>query len=364
MWLVIFGIMGIAVLIGGIYMIVAVSKFPGIIKLSKQRKVVSLLVSFLILALLFAAFTYFTSITNAAVILLHFILFMAVFSLVAFIYRKATHTKTIHYLHGWLAILACTVYLIVAYILCQNVWLKEYDLSSDKLDGELKIAFFADSHMGTTFDGEGFIKELKKIEAQNPDILLIPGDFIDDETTHADMIKACAALGDFKSRYGVFFSFGNHDRGYYRDENSDFDEHDLINELQKNGVHVLIDQYELIDDRFYVVGREDASYDRKSASEVVEGLEDKYIIVLDHEPNDYDAEAATSMDLVLSGHTHGGQLFPITYLGELFGVNDNTYGYERRNDTDFIVTSGISDWAILFKTGTKSEYVIINVNGK
>ena len=98
-------------------------------------------------------------------------------------------------------------------------------------------------------------------------------------------------------------------------------------------------------------------------SELMKGIpSDSYNIVLDHEPNDYDSEAAANADLVVSGHTHGGQLFPVTYVGEWFGINDATYGYERRKNTDFIVTSGISDWEILFKTGTKSEYVIINID--
>ena len=57
----------------------------------------------------------------------------------------------------------------------------------------------------------------------------------------------------------------------------------------------------------------------------------------------------------------GGQVFPVTYVGEWFDINDNTYGYERRGNTDFVITSGISDWEILFKTGTKAEYVIINI---
>ena len=91
---------------------------------------------------------------------------------------------------------------------------------------------------------------------------------------------------------------------------------------------------------------------------------DKYIIVLDHEPNDYNNEAATSADLVLSGHTHGGQLFPVTLLVDWFNINDRTYGYEKRNGTEFIVTSGISDGQIIFKTGTKSEYVIIDISQK
>ena len=64
---------------------------------------------------------------------------------------------------------------------------------------------------------------------------------------------------------------------------------------------------------------------------------------------------------MVSGHTHGGQFFPVTYVGEWIGANDRTYGHEKRNGTDFIVTSGISCWELPFKTGTKSEYVIIDV---
>ena len=82
---------------------------------------------------------------------------------------------------------------------------------------------------------------------------------------------------------------------------------------------------------------------------------------MDHQPTDYANEAAAGVDLVLSGHTHGGQLFPVNHVGDWFGINDRTYGYERRNNTDFIVTSGISCWEIKFKTGTKSEFVIIDL---
>lgn len=106
----------------------------------------------------------------------------------------------------------------------------------------------------------------------------------------------------------------------------------------------------------------DTYENRAEISELTNGLDtNKYMIVLDHQPNDYAGEAEAEVDLVLSGHTHGGQLFPATYVGEWLGMNDKTYGYEKRGSTDFIVTSGISDWEILFKMGTKSEYTVITV---
>ena len=63
--------------------------------------------------------------------------------------------------------------------------------------------------------------------------------------------------------------------------------------------------------------------------------------------------------------THGGQLIPLVQLIRWFHLHgdDAVYGQERRGDTDFLVTSGISDWAILFKTGCRSEYVMIEIQG-
>lgn len=81
---------------------------------------------------------------------------------------------------------------------------------------------------------------------------------------------------------------------------------------------------------------------------------------------DYEAQKDANVDLVLSGHTHGGQLFPLMTIENHSNIaeDDRVYGYEKRENTNFIVTSGISDWAIKFKTSCKSEYLIINIDGQ
>ena len=139
----------------------------------------------------------------------------------------------------------------------------------------------------------------------------------------------------------------------------------MLGELEKNKVHILRDEAELVGGSFYVVGRKDKNdMDRMSLEDLIKENKldlNKYTVVMDHQPNDYAAEAETGVDLVVSGHTHGGQLLPVTKVGEWIGANDRTYGTETRDKTTFVVTSGISSWEIWFKTGTKSEFAVIDI---
>lgn len=167
-----------------------------------------------------------------------------------------------------------------------------------------------------------------------------------------------------------YFAFGNHDKGFHNPAIRGFTGADLINELTKNGVRVLQDETVILNSAVYIVGRNDLSElqrggSRLSMQKLTQGLDkSKFIIVMDHQPADYNNQVQSGADLVLSGHTHGGQLWPLNKVGEWIGANDRTYGYERRLLTDFIVTSGLSDWSIKFKTGTKSEFVIINLKSE
>ena len=107
-----------------------------------------------------------------------------------------------------------------------------------------------------------------------------------------DMIGACKALGTLQTTYGVYYVFGNHDRGYYSAEYRGYNGEDLVNELEKNGVIVLEDEAVLLDQRFYIIGREDRSEEemgrgRASAAELIQDLDlDKYMIVLVHQPGE------------------------------------------------------------------------------
>ncbi len=362
-WLIILAVVLGVTGLGIGYCAACVGRFGLVRKLSGGKARRRRLLSLGLIALGFAVLTLLFSLVNAMVIFLHLVLFLLLFGLLFRVLRRLSGRESKIYWQGWLALGLTLLWLTGGYVLCHRVWKTEYLLQSEKPVGTMKIALIADSHIGTTFDGEGFASQLRTIEEQKPDLLVIAGDFVDDSSRKEDLLRACRALQEADFPYGVWFAYGNHDRGYggFRD----FSAEELEAALRDSGVHILADETAAVDGRLLLAGRRDRSMGpRKSMEELLDGADrDLYILVLDHEPNDYDSEADSPADLVLSGHSHGGQLIPITYVGEWFGLLDRTYGYERRQGTDFIVTSGISDWELLFKTGTRSEYVIITVEG-
>ena len=364
MWLMILGLVMVSFVLGVIYLVKKISNFGLIKKLSKNKKSLKELISFIFILVVFLLLRFTLSLVNAIIILLHVALFFIIYGLIFRLIKKKEKKEYKYYYQGWFSLFTVVIYLSIGFYLCHNVWQTNYVVNTNKKIEHLRIALIADSHIGTTFDGEGFKKYAKKIEKEKPDMIVIAGDYVDDSTKKKDLIEVTKALGKIKTKYGIFYSYGNHDAGYFNKR--DFTKEDLDEVLKKNDITILADEVKEIDG-IYIIGRKDKSLgNRKEIKDLVDDLDkDKYKIVIDHEPNDYENESKSEVDLVLSGHTHGGQLFPISQVGGLFfKANDRTYGYERRNKTDFIVTSGISDWELDFKTGTKSEYVIIDVKQK
>ena len=366
MWLIIFGVSILLGIAGALYLSGKIGKISFFSNMENRTlaRILSLLATVAIAGLLCVVF----DVTNTIVLVMHFAAFLLVGDLAGYIIRKAGSADFRQGVMDSIVLVLCVIYLCVGWVLMHGMWETDYTLSTDKSVGSLRIVQIADSHIGTGFSGKGFKEKLDKIQATDPDILVITGDFVDDSTQKQDMLDACDALKGFKTKYGIFFVLGNHDYGYYASSKRGYSGDELLDQLRSVGVNVLLDESVLVDDRFYVIGRRDAGYggsSRESAAELVADLDkEKYMIMLDHQPTDYEAEEASGVDLVLSGHTHGGQLWPLEYIQPLMSENDNVRGHERRNGTDFIVTDGISDWAIYFRTGCRSEFVVIDVNGK
>jgi predicted MPP superfamily phosphohydrolase len=334
----------------------------------KNHPKIRILLAYLFGLVLFLICDFSLGFVNAMVCAIYMAMSFFICNILFAIIKKFRKKDFRYYYSGWIAIILCTSALSIGWWQDHNIWLTNYTLTTDKPNSDLKIVWFADSHIGTTFKSDGFAKHMQTIQNQNPDIVFIVGDYVDDETSKEDMIKSTKTLGELKTKYGIYFVFGNHDKGYYGSDYRGFSSDDLIKELSKNNIKILQDETVLIDNRIQIIGRKDyssAKHNRQSRTplkELSQNLDkNKYTIILDHQPVEQSQTSNTFVDLVLSGHTHGGQLFPFNYVGKLIGAVDQIYGLKTQNKTSFIVTSGISNWALKFKTGTKSEIVITEI---
>lgn len=303
---------------------------------------------------------------NGVIVIVNALAIWLIIDAAAWILRKLTKRTMRYYWSGVVALAVIVVYLSSGWYFAHHVYETDYIVSTTKDIGmdQLRLVQISDSHVGATFDGEGFAKHMERIQETNPDIVVITGDYVDDDTTKEDMVRSCEALGNLKTTYGVFYVFGNHDKGYF--DTRDFDEDDLRSELEKNHVTILEDDGVMIGDHICLIGRKDRSEEfgqgRLGMDELMQDIDpDTYTILLDHQPNDFEAEESAGVDLVLCGHTHGGQMFPVGITGVLSGANDMNYGCEVQGNTTFIVNSGIGDWAIQYKTAAIAEFGVIDV---
>lgn len=369
MWLAIFGAVLLFAVAGAVYIVCGFHRFSFVKKLGEKHRFLAWVLAAVIAVAVCGAWTI-VNVWSVAVVMIHLFIIWLFCDIIAAIVHKIRGKKPESYIAGAAALVVTAVYLGFGWFFAHHIYITNYELHTDKKVGDgIRIAMIADSHLGITLDGERFAEQMERISALEPDVVVVVGDFVDDDSERADMIRSCEALGDIKSKYGVYYVYGNHDKGYYQGYR-DFDLEELDACLLENGVTILDDESVLIGDSFYITGRQDKSEEqygegRAAMDELLSGLDSsRYNIVLDHQPNSYAEEAAAEADLVLSGHTHGGPMIPAGQIGLLMGANDRVYGHEKRNVTDFIVTSGISGWALPFKTGTISEIVVIDVKGE
>ena len=357
------GVIGILMVV---YITVRSHKFYFVRRIAEKHRLLSWIVSLLpcAAAAVFCCF----NIVTAVVVILHLALAWMLCDIVSFIVRKAGGTETRRYYAGLAAIAITVVYLGIGWINAHDIRRTVYTVESSKdLGGEtLRVALIADAHLGVTLHGSEFEDLMLRIQEEEPDVLVIAGDFVDDVSSNEDMLAACSALGKLYTKHGKYFVYGNHDNGYYRYR--DFTSRELSDALEKNGIRILRDETVEIGNGFLLCGRLDKSdRNRQNAQLFTKELDhSKYIIIADHQPNDTFSETLSGADLVLSGHTHGGHIWPAGYIGLKLKANDIVYGSRimstaQGHETTFIVTSGVSGWAVPFKTGTHSEYVIIDI---
>ena len=308
-----------------------------------------------------------------------------------------------------IAITAASVGIIFTLVICLYGFLHATDTritnytvelpkKNSKLD-ELIVVMVADMHMGCNIGVPEMEKMVKLINECNPDIVFFCGDIFDNIYDALDDPERLITIyRQIQSKYGIYACYGNHDidepvlAGFTFNQDKKKESDPRMDEfLERAGVNLLRDEGVLIDDSFYVYGRPDYARPgrgieaRNTAREIVDLINDDLnstdpldkdyswitgqtdvppvidypVIVLDHEPKELEKLSKAGVDLVLSGHTHDGQIFPANIL--LKFISENSYGYKKVGNMDDIVTSGVGLFGPYMRVGTISEVCNIKV---
>lgn len=231
--------------------------------------------------------------------------------------------------------------------------------------GHLRILQISDLHPGRGAMDRTRIPELeRRIALLQPDLIVMTGDIYDEYVTREDFDAFNAFFARLKAPGGKWFVYGNHDLFHHWREPS-FGRADLERGFAAAGVRILEDTSVLLPCGVRVVGRKDYLYtngSRFTAAQLMpSGPDDHYTVWLDHEPRDFKNAAAAGADLILSGHTHGGQVWPAGAVG-MVAKNERNYGRKHIADhCDAIVSGGTGTWGYKFRTQGRTEIVCAEI---
>jgi predicted MPP superfamily phosphohydrolase len=218
--------------------------------------------------------------------------------------------------------------------------------------GNLTVVFMADLHF-RALTSDRFLDDLvAKVNAQEPDLILVGGDILEGDRRDEDTGRYERAFRRMASTYGTFGVQGNHER-FARSGGEGF--------LERAGIRLLQDEIVSVDRAVVLAGRRDSrSRDRKPVAELTAAAPgDLPIILMAHRPTDFDEAVRGGVAVQLSGHTHHGQLFPANLVTSR--QYPLSWGHLERGGTHFIVTSGVQGWGPPVRTVGASEIVVLRL---
>ncbi|MDR1280019.1 MAG: metallophosphoesterase [Opitutaceae bacterium] len=227
---------------------------------------------------------------------------------------------------------------------------------SPALPQPLRVAFAADLHIGDIIGKKRTADYVRRINALNPDLILLAGDLLDNGLAPLVEQDIGAELAKLRAPFGVYAVLGNHETYSGADDCAAY--------FNRHGIRILRDEaVALAGGALWLAGRNDATLrTRKPLPDLLAdaGIDrTRPLILLDHQPRDLAASAAAGVDLQLSGHTHNGQVWPINLIvARLYEV---ARGYARRGDFQIYVTSGLGLWGLPARIGTTSETVDLEI---
>jgi len=219
-----------------------------------------------------------------------------------------------------------------------------------------RIVQISDVHVGPTI-GRDFVQTIVgEINVLKPDLIAITGDLVDG--TVAQLKEQVAPLQDLRAKDGIFFVTGNHE--YYT---GDVDE--WLGWLNSIGIRPLRNERVTIRKGFDLAGTDDLSARGNGhGQDIPKALSgrktDKPVILLAHQPRSFNEALGWGVDLQLSGHTHGGQIFPFSYIVSLF--QPYMAGFYREGNCQLYVSRGTGYWGPPMRLGSPAEITEITLS--
>ena len=264
------------------------------------------------------------------------------------------------------ALHSCVIPLVFAilvsaygYFEAQNIYTERVVITTSKIPkeiGKLKIVQISDVHLGLIIREKRLREILRKIKAENPDILVSTGDLIDGQINNLGHFSEM--LKEINPRYGKFAVTGNHEFYAGLDEALDF--------TAKSGFKVLRGEGLTISGLINIIGVDDPAEKIYGISKNITEKEilsvfpkDKFTLLLKHQPV-VDTKLLGLFDLQLSGHTHKGRIFPFTLITWLRYPFNSGY-FNLSNNTHLYVSRGAGTWGPPIRFLAPPEITVIEL---
>lgn len=245
-----------------------------------------------------------------------------------------------------------TVIFTYGYFHYKHKYREDIRLTTEKsMAKPIKLVMMSDLHLGYHNRREELRRWVDMMNEEHADAILIAGDIID---MSIRPLKEEKMYEEFKRLNApVYACLGNHE--YYSGEP------DAQKFYEQAGIHLLRDSCAVVDD-LCVIGRDDrTNLHRKTLADIMKQADrSKFTILLDHQPYHLEQAERQKIDFQFSGHTHHGQVWPISWITE--NIYECAFGAHQRSSTRYYVSSGIGIWGGKFRIGTRSEYIVATIS--
>lgn len=255
------------------------------------------------------------------------------------------------------AICLTTFILALGYKNYQKPEVCRIDIQTEKtLSSPVKVVAVSDVHLGVGTNKAILKKYVNMINAEQPDLIIIAGDLIDNSVDPLFKQNMQKELSCLKAPLGIFMAPGNHEYISNIDSCKKF--------TDQTPIKMLRDSIVRLDCNINIICRDDKhNRNRQPLEELVRSVDkDAVSILLDHQPFDVAKKDSLGIDIQFSGHTHRGQVWPISLITD--ALFEQSHGYRKWKNSHVYVSSGLSIWGAPFRIGTNSDMAVFTISGK